>query len=396
MGSGLLQLAVAAALVTGSALFIAEQSQPALYCPPGPSWRQHASLLADMPAAEAAGMDPAALSTVTGMAADAMRRVGWPASTQFARFDPAASLEGVLGRPWAHPGGFLLIVPGNGSITRRLEHVPFLSIHPAAANLTAALAPAAAALNAAAGALEAALGRRLFAFQLAAAALPACTTGAGPCAVWEASSGRVVLDTTLAGRMAALAGGAAVAAAGSDGGSRGSRKGSYRGMPATLAAGSASEGEGSGAGQDLPALLAAFVDKAMEQAAGAAALLQSGTATLPALTGTFARAGASAVVLLMAGPTPLWWCITCPIVLGMLAPFIFNYGLTAAAEALCAQLQLPVDTCNDLWWSAFALALALSLGAAIPIVYICKLPECGRRVGAAAAAGLAAARMAAS
>lgn len=33
----------------------------------------------------------------------------------------------------------------------------------------------------------------------------------------------------------------------------------------------------------------------------------------------------------------------------MLAPFLFNFGLTAAAEALCAQLRLPDDTCADLW-----------------------------------------------
>ena len=46
---------------------------------------------------------------------------------------------------------------------------------------------------------------------------------------------------------------------------------------------------------------------------------------------------------------PLWFCIVCPLVLGLLAPFLFNCGLTAAAEALCSQLQLPDDTCADLW-----------------------------------------------
>lgn len=100
MGSGL-QLAVAAALVTGSALFIAEQSQPAVHCPPGPSWRQQASLLAGMPAEEAAGLDSTALSTVTGVAADAMRRVGWSPSTKFARFGKQGSNwgRGVPARP---------------------------------------------------------------------------------------------------------------------------------------------------------------------------------------------------------------------------------------------------------------------------------------------------------
>lgn len=95
------------------------------------------------------------------------------------------------------------------------------------------------------------------------------------------------------------------------------------------------------------------------------------------------------------GP-PLWWCIACPLVLGMLAPFLFNFGLTAAAEQLCALLQLPNQACTDLWWGAFALALVLSLGAAVPIVYLCRLPECGRRAAVGAAAAAAAVAVAAA
>lgn len=359
MGSGLLPLAVAAALVTGSVLFIAEQSQPQLQCPLGPSWRQQAALAAHMPASppgaapQEAG-DPAVMdfntaSVLTGLAADAMRRVGWPLGTKFARFDESASLLGVMSNPWRHMGSFLLITPGNGTLSRRLEHVPFLSIDPTATNLTAVLSPGTAALNLAAGALEAALGRRLFAFRLETAPLPACASGNGPCAVWEASSGRVVLDSWLAGKMAAMTGwGPAAAAAGEfveggeemGGGSSGSG-GSGGGREPLLQQGVEHSG--------LPGLLAAFVKKLGEQAVEAAELLKSGTASLPALASSFARAGTSAVLLLMAGPTPLWWCIACPIVLGMLAPFLFNFGLTYAAETLCAQLQLPDDACTDLW-----------------------------------------------
>lgn len=114
-----------------------------------------------------------------------------------------------------------------------------------------------------------------------------------------------------------------------------------------------------------------------------------------------------------------------------------SFGLTAAAEALCAQLHLPDQTCIDLWrvcgsterllglparegclpglqtaaaaarvppltgpahpplcrWGAFALALVLSLGAAVPIVNFCRLPECGRHAAAAVLArGAAVAR----
>ena len=76
------------------------------------------------------------------------------------------------------------------------------------------------------------------------------------------------------------------------------------------------------------------------------------------------------------GRQPLWWCLTCPIVLGLLAPFVINFGLTAAAEQLCAALQLPADECSELWWGAFAVAMVLSLGSAVPIVYVCRLPDC--------------------
>lgn len=252
----------------------------------------------------------------------------------------------MLGRPWSHQGSFLLVVPGNGSVTRcdagqaacqgmhcllvhplppsfavtswllrlrkapktlpiatlaavvqacrclpqrrtpptlqnqalpippacrRLDHLRFLSIHPTAASLAATLGPAAAALNAAAGVMEAALGRHLFAFQLEEAALPACSTGAGPCAVWEASSGRVVLDATLAGRMA----GREPPAASSSGRS----SSLWLGRSTLRGVGTGGDGgtqADDAAGPALPALLAAFVEKLLEQAAGAAKLLQSG------------------------------------------------------------------------------------------------------------------------
>lgn len=46
--------------------------------------------------------------------------------------------------------------------------------------------------------------------------------------------------------------------------------------------------------------------------------------------------------------------------------------------------------CSMRRWGAFALALILSLGSAIPIVYFCRLPECGRHAAAAVLAGGAA------
>ena len=46
---------------------------------------------------------------------------------------------------------------------------------------------------------------------------------------------------------------------------------------------------------------------------------------------------------------PVWFCIACPIILGLLAPFVFNLGFGAVAEAVCEHYQLPQEECNDLW-----------------------------------------------
>lgn len=138
---------------------------------------------------------------------------------------------------------------------RRTEGQPFLSVDTTAAggHLGAALGPAAAALEAMISAAEAALGRRLFAFRLETAPLPPCAAGTGPCAVWEASSGRVVLDAGLAATMAGISGTAGAA-----------------GAPAELAGPEQAASTSAG----LPQLLAGFVGKLAEQLEPAVALLQ--------------------------------------------------------------------------------------------------------------------------
>ena len=66
------------------------------------------------------------------------------------------------------------------------------------------------------------------------------------------------------------------------------------------------------------------------------------------LGGIFSGAAAAAS-LAVASQTPLWFCITCPIVLGMLFPFAFNFGLGAIADELCTYYNLPADACTQLW-----------------------------------------------
>ena len=48
---------------------------------------------------------------------------------------------------------------------------------------------------------------------------------------------------------------------------------------------------------------------------------------------------------------PVWFCVACPLVLGLLAPFVFNLGLTAVAQAVCEHYALPDDQCNELWYA---------------------------------------------
>ena len=62
-----------------------------------------------------------------------------------------------------------------------------------------------------------------------------------------------------------------------------------------------------------------------------------------------AGAGATALAAAMAAAVPVWFCVACPIVLGLLAPFVFNLGFGAVAEAVCEHYQLPSEECNDLW-----------------------------------------------
>lgn len=64
--------------------------------------------------ASAPSLAPQTAASLGGLAADAMRHVGWRPGVRFAAFDGGASLARVLADSWAHAGAFLLIVPGSG------------------------------------------------------------------------------------------------------------------------------------------------------------------------------------------------------------------------------------------------------------------------------------------
>lgn len=81
-------------------------------------YRQAADVQRVLAEASPPGLTTQTAAALSGLAADAMRHVGWPGGVRFAAFDGGASLGSVLADSWAHTGAFLLIVPGSGQPTR--------------------------------------------------------------------------------------------------------------------------------------------------------------------------------------------------------------------------------------------------------------------------------------
>lgn len=192
-------------------------------------------------------------------------------------------------------------------------------------------------INRAALLLEAAIGRPLFAYRLEPVDMTVPAGSQAPFAVYDVSHGHIMLDRR--------------------------RLASILNAPAHVT------GVVERFATSLYEQLAAHVTTEAHQA----------SQTVSKLAGFASKAGALAAAVAFASAIPTWFCIACPAVLGLLAPFLFNFGFGEGAELLCQHYQLPDDACNELWLGAFALALVLSLASTIPIVYICRLPECGKQ-----------------
>jgi hypothetical protein len=312
--------------------------------------------------------------TWAGVAKDILEWAGWPSTRmQFASFR-STTYNQLINSPSLQTGTFLIVIPGPSDIkiNRRKPNEPWITASPT--DLADALPLK--SLEILAIALES-LPRRvdtlksqvdnfttdgldygdsnrgLHRFHIEIApnpyAFPLCRGRGGACAIWEGSTGRIILDADIAGRIISSS------------------------TVATL----------------LDKFTLSFAnilnndDKNafLEESSSSSFSVQS----IGEFVAKAATAAISSVLLLSRngntnfGRQPLWWCLTCPIVLGLLAPFVINFGLTSAAEQLCASLELPAGECSDLWWAAFALAMVLSLGSAVPIVYVCRLPDCIKR-----------------
>ncbi|WIA29033.1 hypothetical protein OEZ86_011547 [Tetradesmus obliquus] len=234
----------------------------------------------------------------------------------------------------------VMVVSGHGKPARREEAQPLLSFSPA----VAAALPAAvqAALAGVLQQVELVRGVRLFPVRLDVLShqqLPA--TGPLPWAVYEVASGRLLLRQEL---LQALC--------------------------------------------SSPAQASAVLVNAAK--ASLQHLLQQLKATplpsLPHLTALLAKsAAAGAALAFSVSVVPKWFCFVCPIVLGLLAPLLINAGVGEAADAACKAMQLPDDECVDLWFTALALGMVLSLLSAIPIFKVCRMYECAHHNATAAA-----------
>lgn len=75
-------------------------------------------------------------------------------------------------------------------------------------------------------------------------------------------------------------------------------------------------------------------------------------------------AAVAALALGVAGQVPVWFCVACPAVLGLLAPLLFNFAFGELADAACVRFNLPQDACNELWCDLrYSLAPAVCVGA---------------------------------
>ncbi|MEW5308779.1 MAG: hypothetical protein WDW38_000711 [Sanguina aurantia] len=111
------------------------------------------------------------------------------------------------------------------------------------------------------------------------------------------------------------------------------------------------------------------------------------------LQALLAPAATIAIAGAFAGGPPLWFCILCPTLLGLLAPLAINFGLGGAAggdassqipSQVCQRLALDDDACFDLFLGALGLGMVLSLASAVPIFFVCRLQQCARGTNATA------------
>lgn len=61
-----------------------------------------------------------------------------------------------------------------------------------------------------------------------------------------------------------------------------------------------------------------------------------------------AACGVTGVAAAFATAVPFWYCVMCPVVLGLVAPLVVNYGLGEVTNIICQHYNLDTQECFDL------------------------------------------------
>lgn len=226
----------------------------------------------------------------------------------------------------------VLVLSGQASPKRRNADQPFLSMSPGASNI------AAAAINGIVEKIEGALGRRMFPLNVSVVDMHAAypgLRGSLPAAIYEVETGTILLEESYFANFSSSA--------------------------------------------QLRHTISAVGEQLFDKIFSRLAQARDGKEPLPAPTSIVTAAAAAAVAIAVLPSVPLWFCIACPVVLGLLAPIIINFGLGEVMGAVCSHYQLPDEECFDLMLGVLAVGYLLSLASAWPIFKVCRLYECSHR-----------------
>lgn len=81
-------------------------------------------------------------------------------------------------------------------------------------------------------------------------------------------------------------------------------------------------------------------------------------------------------------------CLACLIVLSLFMPFLVNYVCYYLAQAICAALKLPFDTCIDVEVGSLILAFILTFPTALFVWRLCHATICGKSMTIAYKTGM--------
>lgn len=223
------------------------------------------------------------------------------------------------------------------TLARRDEAQPFFAFDPPSPSSASPEAAVASLINSMAAVFEAATGRRLFPLR-AVLALPSDIARCGggktapsrPLVSWEPSTNTMVVRRASGGEF-------------------------YTGSAAVL----------------FPLAL-----DAARRVAGGAAGAEIGAAAAAVQA---AHAAVAAALFI-----PLWQCLACVAILGLLFPLAINVALGVAVDAACAAMALDPTSCFDLALGALFAGVVLAALSSVAIFRMCRLAQCRRTTTAAA------------